>query len=164
MTRTVVLCLGIILGSAATAETQGMRDAQVSLLANEACMYMGASCAKYRSECSSSPTPNICLVYVHFDMRVAEERCGKSGVVSCFDENRSFSRKWMQELNIPNIENPKRQKAFEVCEEASRYQVKSESLVRLESSLGALLGVGGSLYIDYKPFYECFKEQLEQTQ
>jgi len=159
--RGIPLILGIVLSYAAVAEPEFLPDELASPLAGEACAYMGDLCESFLAECSSSPSPNVCLAGIYFKMRVAEERCGKSRATSCFDEQRHFARKWMHELNIPNIGNPKREKAFEACEIASQYVVQSDSLKLLESSLGNLMGVSGSLYTDYKLFYQCFKKQLE---
>lgn len=161
MKRVVPLILGVVLSYLAVAEPEFLPDELARPLAGEACAYMGDSCERFLAECSSSPSPNICLAGVYFKMRVAEERCGQSRATSCFDEQRNFARKWMQELNIPNIGNPKREKAFEVCEVTSQYVVLSDSLKELEASLGNLMGVRGPLYTDYKLYYQCFKKQLE---
>ncbi|MGF2736802.1 hypothetical protein [Marinobacter sp. DUT-1] len=134
---------------------------ELKALTGEACEYLGASCAKHRAECSNSQDPNICLVLVYFDMRVAEERCGKSRRMLCFDENSRYARKWMQELNIPNIGNPKRQDAFKACNSTGNYEVESVSLANLETTLGGLMGVSEYQYKNYKIYYECFQAYLE---
>lgn len=158
----IFLSLIVFFSGAALADSAGAGDAVNKALAAQVCTDLGNSCAKYQAECSSSAYPNTCLVLIAFDLGVAKERCGKSRYMSCFADNNKYKKKWMLELNIPNMANPKRPGAIQSCANQSIYHVKSARLKKLGVSIAkAMGGMKQFQYTDEKAFYACFKEHLK---
>lgn len=128
-----------------------------------ACAKLGADCANHLRYCeTTSSMPFSCLSGIYFELEVAKERCGVERYMECYEENNKYKKKWMQELNIPNIGNPKRNIAFQECGSVGQYHVKNDSLSKYELSIISVYdGVEPPFYTDYKKYYECFKEHLK---
>ncbi|MGB0204977.1 MAG: hypothetical protein ACPF9K_07990 [Neptuniibacter sp.] len=138
------------------------------LLLTKACSGLGSLCNKYKTECTSSgnPSENIsaCMGMIYFEHEVAKERCGLDKYIQCIEENNEYRLRWMHELNIPNIGNPKRNIAFAECKSNGLYSVKSEFLTSLEREVINAVNVEGltpPLYRNEKAFFECFDAKLK---
>jgi len=127
-----------------------------------ACKQLGSECEKYMKECAVSGTmPNTCLSSIYFELEVAKERCGLMKHQYCYEQNIKYKKKWMHELNIPNIGNAKRNVAFEKCDTIASYKVKSEHIAEFEADfIRVFEGVSPPFYTDYEKYYECFKTHL----
>lgn len=70
----------------------------------------------------------------------------------------------MSEINIPNIDNPKREIAFKRCADAGLYRIRSEALINLNKELFEAVGMheaDPSRHTISKEYYECFQEILQ---
>ena len=136
-----------------------------------ACDKLGALCENAKKECSAdvSPMVNTCLAIRYFELEVAKERCGNSQYQQCDKKNREYGLKWMHELNIPNLGNPKRQVAFKECESVGKYKVKSKELERFAVSVYSVFqhlrdpikAMDSPYYQDGEQYYKCFEEKLK---
>lgn len=169
MTKYLLILLALVTISLKAGPSQDPKDVQFQKMAQDACDQLGDDCNIYLQECvASSSHPNICLVSVYFHIEVAREQCGDFIFMSCYDQNRLYTAKWMHELNLPNLSNPKRLEASESCENAGNYSVNSGELKSLEDKLVNAMNsvndfvVEKPLYTDYQVYYQCFKTHLEK--
>ena len=85
------------------------------------------------------------------------------------ERNRHYGIKWMHELNLPNMGNPKRQTAFRNCEKAGTYSVKSDNLRKFAVEIHEVFkhirdpieDIAPPYYRDEEEHYKCFKENLQ---
>ena len=144
-----------------------MRNAENAKLA---CEKLGDLCENEKKECAPdvSPMVNTCLAIRYFKLEVAKERCGYLQHLQCDRRNTEYGIKWMHELNLPNMNNPKRKIAFRECESVGMYEVKSKELKRFADSVYAVFkyirnpikDMGAPYYRDEEQYYKCFESKL----
>ena len=145
-------------------------DTQNEEHARLACSKLGELCDKYKKECSPSVTsiPNTCIAIRYFELEVAKERCGLSRYIECDERNQEYKVKWMHQLNLPNIGNPKRDIAFRNCEKATMYKVKSIELKNFGNEIHKVFNHIRNPIKDMSPpyyqisddYYKCFEKNL----
>lgn len=137
------------------------KDALFEGVAKEACSYFGEACVSYKDECTTAVLPNGCLSIIYFEMAVAKERCGASKQKFCYEENKRYRVKWMHELNLPYIGDPKRQEAYDACNNVGLYNVQSKHLKELEFKvIEPFSDIDSPFFRDYKVYYNCFENKL----
>lgn len=145
-------------------------DAQNEKHAKSACSKLGLLCAEYKKECTppSSSMPNTCLAIRYFQLEVSKERCGKNKYLECDKTNIEYSKRWMHELNLPNMSNPNRMIAFEKCENIGMYKPKNKQLENYSDEVyqafkhirEPIEDLSSPYYRIYKEYYQCFKDNL----
>lgn len=155
--------------------TQDPADARNLKYAQEACNNLGKECDFVQLECMASlgSTFNSCVAMLYFEIEVAKERCGVMGYKACIERDREFGHKIMQELIIPNVNNPIKQKMWQECSHAGSYKVKSKKLMRFYSGyMDALqymkdpilpMEGEGSEYPIQEEHYKCMKAILNDA-
>ena len=151
-----------------TQDPADMRNAENALLA---CEGLGELCEKEKEGCSpdSSPMINTCLAIRYFRLEVAKERCGNDQFLQCDMRNSEYALKWMRELSLPNLNNPKRDFVSRECQSAGDYVVKSETLNRFAESVYEVFNhirdpievAGGHYYRDEEQYFRCFADKLK---
>ncbi|KID56340.1 hypothetical protein JF50_19065 [Pseudoalteromonas luteoviolacea] len=138
--------------------------------ADYACDQMGADCKKFTRACEppNSSMPNTCIALTYFKLEVAKELCGIEKYVECFESNNEYLARWMHELNLPNVGNPKREIAFEKCSNIGMYDVKSSELKKFEvevlkvfQKIREPIDIKSPSYQKQKDFYLCFEKHLK---
>ncbi len=151
-----------------TQDPADMRNAENAILA---CEKLGELCEREKESCSPDASPMIhtCLAIRYFRLEVAKERCGNDQYLQCDMRNSEYGLKWMHDLSLPNINNPKREVAFSECESVGMYEVKSKTLNSFADSVYAVFehirdpieGTGAPYYRDEEQYYRCFENKLK---